>query len=46
MIFKSTEKEYIAPSLMVVNVACEAGFRNSTGNLTFGDGKDDGWFEY
>ena len=44
MIFKSTEKEYITPLLMVVNVACEEGFSGSTGDLTFGDGKDDGWY--
>ena len=44
MIFKTNNEEYIAPSLMVVDVACEAGFKNSTGDLTFDDGVDDGWY--
>ena len=46
MILKSTKKEYTAPLFSVVDVVCEEGFAGSTGNLTFGDGKDDGWFEY
>ena len=43
MIFNSTKKEYIAPSMVVLDVACEAGFFNSTGNITFGDATDEGW---
>lgn len=38
-----TKDEYIAPSVEVVDVACEAGFLGSTGELTYDDGKDDGW---
>lgn len=44
MIFNKQNEEYIAPSVMVVDVACEAGFRASTGDLTFVDGVDDGWY--
>lgn len=44
MIFNETEKMYIAPSMVVVDVACEAGFQNSTGEITFVDGVDDGWY--
>ena len=44
MIFNSTEREYIKPSLAVVDVTCEAGFQNSTGDLSFVDGVDDGWY--
>ena len=43
MIFDATDKEYIAPSVVVMDVACEAGFKNSTG-LSFDDGEDGGWF--
>ena len=38
------EENYIAPSVMVVDVVCEAGFQNSTGELTFNKGVDDGWY--
>jgi len=44
MIFNTNEREYITPSLMVVDVACEAGYKASTGDLTFKDGVDDGWY--
>ena len=37
-------EEYSAPSMMVVDVVCEAGFRASSGNLSFKDGWDDGWY--
>ena len=37
-------EEYIAPSVMVVDVVCEAVFKASSGNLTFSDGVDDGWY--
>jgi hypothetical protein len=30
-----TNKEYIAPSLDMVDVVCEAGFINSLGELTY-----------
>ena len=43
MIFNANKREYIKPSLMVVDVACEAGYHASSGELTFGDGVDDGW---
>lgn len=43
MIFKSTKEGYVAPSMVVVNVACEVGFIASTGDTTFGDGTDEGW---
>ena len=45
MIFNKTEKEYIKPSVEVFDVACEAGFKNSTGELSFGDGIDGGWYD-
>ena len=44
MIFNTNNEEYTAPSVMVVDVACEAGYKSSTGDLTFGDGVDDGWY--
>jgi hypothetical protein len=44
MIFNTNKEEYTAPSMMVVDVTCESGFQNSTGDLTFGDGVDDGWY--
>lgn len=44
MIFNTKNEEYITPSVMVVDVACEAGFRASSGELTFVDGVDDGWY--
>ena len=44
MIFKRQKEEYIAPSVMMVDVACEAGFKASSGELTFVDGVDDGWY--
>jgi hypothetical protein len=44
MIFNKLNEEYITPSLMVIDVACEAGFQNSTGEITFVDGVDDGWY--
>ena len=43
MIFNTDNEKYIAPSIMVVDVACEAGYKSSTGDLIFGDGYDDGW---
>ena len=43
MIFNNRNEEYTAPSVMVVDVACEAGFKNST-DLSFSDGEDDGWY--
>ena len=45
MIFKTNE-EYIAPSFEVVDVACEAGFQNSTGEMTFDDAIDGGWTKF
>ena len=44
MIFSKKNEEYIAPSLMVMNVACEAGYHASSGELTFVDGVDEGWY--
>ena len=44
MIFNTNKEEYITPSMMVVDVACEAGFKVSSGELTFDDGVDDGWY--
>ncbi len=44
MSFNTTEREYITPSLMVVDVACEAGYHASSGELTFDNGVDDGWY--
>ena len=38
-------EEYAAPSMMVVDVVCEAGFRASSGDLSFSDGKHDGWYD-
>lgn len=37
-------EEYAAPSMMVVDVVCEAGFRASSGDLSFNNGVDDGWY--
>lgn len=46
MVFKSVDKEYISPSVEVFDVACEAGFKNSTGELTFSNGTWDGyWYD-
>lgn len=45
MIFNKTEKEYIKPSVEVFDVACEAGFKNSTGELSFTNGSDGGWYD-
>lgn len=39
----TNNKEYIAPSIEVFDVTCEAGFLNSMGELSFTDGEDDGW---
>lgn len=44
MIFNKQNEEYTAPSFMVVDVACEAGYHASSGELTFDDGVDDGWY--
>ena len=44
MIFNRQKEEYIAPSVMVVDVICEAGFKASSGELTFVDGVDEGWY--
>ena len=44
MIFNKQKEEYTAPSVMVVDVICEAGFKASSGELTFVDGVDDGWY--
>jgi hypothetical protein len=39
-------EEYAAPSMMVVDVVCEAGFKNSSGDLTFSDGvMNGGWYD-
>lgn len=38
------KEEYIAPSMMVVNVVCESGYKASTGKVTFVGGADDGWY--
>lgn len=46
MIFNTNEREYITPSLMVVDVACEAGFINSLGELTFDDASEGGDYEF
>ena len=45
MIFNKKNEEYMAPSIVMVDVACEAGYKASSGNLTYGDGWDDGWFD-
>ena len=45
MILKSTMREYAAPSMEMVVVACEAGFQASTGNVTFGGAIDEGFTE-
>lgn len=44
MIFNKQNDEYIAPSLKMVNVICEAGYHASSGELSFVDGVDDGWY--
>ena len=44
MFTKQMNEEYIAPSMTMVNVACEAGFKASTGNVTYVGGADDGWY--
>ena len=44
MVFNTNNEKYIAPSVVVEDVACEVGFIASTGgDLTFGDGVNDGW---
>lgn len=44
MVFSKAKKEYIQPQLQVVDVACEAGFQNSTGGLKINNGVSDGWY--
>ena len=44
MVFNTNKEKYVTPSVMVVDAACEAGFKNSVGDLTFVDGVDDGWY--
>lgn len=44
MVLNKKNEEYIAPSVSMVDVACEVGFKASTGELTFVDGVDDGWY--
>ncbi len=44
MVITKQEREYIAPLLEVVDVACEAGFQNSTGELTYDRATHDGWY--
>ena len=44
MIFEST-KNYIAPAIEVLDVACETGFQASAGNVTFGGAIDEGFTE-
>ena len=44
MIISKAKGEYIQPRLEVVDVACEAGFQNSTGGLTINNGACDGWY--
>ena len=41
------KEEYAAPSMMVVDVVCEAGFKASSGELTFMNGADSagGWYD-
>lgn len=46
MIFNEKENEYIRPSVKVLDVACEAGFRSSTGDLSYSDGSDGGWYDF
>jgi hypothetical protein len=46
MICNSTEKAYIAPSLSVVDVVCEAGFVESLGELIYGDAYDGESYEF
>ena len=44
MIFNTKNEKYIAPAMEVIDVTIEAGFIASTGgDLTFGDGINDGW---
>jgi hypothetical protein len=38
------KEEYIVPSMMVVDVACETGYKASTGKVTYVGGADDGWY--
>ena len=42
MIFQ-TKEEYLAPTIDVMVVRCEAGFLNSTDGIDFEDATDDGW---
>ena len=46
MIFNANKREYIKPSLMVVDVACEAGFINSLGELTFDNASEGEDYEF
>lgn len=43
MIFRTTKRDYIAPAIEVLDVACETGFQASAGNVTFDGAIDDGW---
>ena len=46
MIFNANKREYTAPSFMVVDVACEAGFINSLGELTFDNASEGEDYEF
>ena len=46
MIFNANKREYIKPSLMVVDVACEEGFINSLGELTFDNASEGEDYEF
>lgn len=40
----SENSKYITPLIEVVDVVCEDGFKASSGEMTFVDGVDDGWY--
>ncbi|MBO7220664.1 MAG: hypothetical protein J6V21_05715 [Alistipes sp.] len=46
MIFNKQNEEYTAPSFVVVDVVCEAGFINSLGELTFDNASEGENYEF
>jgi hypothetical protein len=46
MSINKKNEAYSTPSFAVVDVVCEVGFQGSTGNITFGDGADEGWTNF
>lgn len=44
MLVNMKNDAYLAPTLSIIEVACEEGFLGSTGDFTYNKGVDDGWY--